>query len=192
MERTDEDLMNDKKASRKEVAQIIFKRYKIRIFGFCLRMLGNRADAEEVAGEVFLALLVNRYRDDAKTKFSTWLFTIARNQCVSRLRKRKTELSLWRVSEKNGEEEPWDLPDHKEALSETLNKQEISAYIRKLMDKLPEEQKEAIVLQHYDGFSYEEISRILDCSLDKVKILIFRGKEKLRVELKAFLKEEKR
>ena len=51
---------------------------------------------------------------------------------------------------------------------------------------------EAIVLQHYEGLSYEEISKVLDCSLDKVKVLIFRAKEKLRVELAFILKEGQR
>ena len=61
--------------------------------------------------------------------------------------------------------------------------------VRRAIAALPLEQREAIVLRQYHGFSYEEISRILDCSLDKVKVLIFRAKLNLKGQLASFMGE---
>ncbi len=69
---------------------------------------------------------------------------------------------------------------------------ETGDHVREAITRLSPEQREAIVLQHYEGLSYDEISKVLDCSLDKVKVLIFRAKEKLRVELAFILKEGQR
>lgn len=189
MEKRDEEIMMDYQAGRKEAVRMIFQRYKSRILSFCLRTLGHRADAEEAASEVFLALFTSRYQFDPKTKFSTWLYRIARNQCVNQFRRRKNMTSL-EFSSSNGENDSsWDIPDQNDLPREEMDRKETSVHVRSAIEKLPYEQREAIVLQHYDGLSYEEISEVMECSLDKVKILIFRAKERLRIELTSLLKE---
>jgi RNA polymerase sigma-70 factor (ECF subfamily) len=67
-----------------------------------------------------------------------------------------------------------------------------SAAVRRAINQLPDGQWEAIILCQYHGFSYQEISEIMDCSLTSVKALIYRGKERLRTELLAFIKEQSR
>jgi len=189
MEKTDEQIIREFQAGHREAVNMIFERYKTPILKFCLRLLDNRADAEEAAGEVFLALLVTTYQVNPEVKFSTWLYTIARNQCVSQMRRRKHFISFWPLSSDRSTDEPWDIPDEKEPSREVLAKKEMATRVRQAIERLPPEQKEAIVLRQYEGFSYQEISVILGCSLEKVKILIFRAKERLHVELESFVKE---
>ena len=76
--------------------------------------------------------------------------------------------------------------------SESLVKKETSEHVRHAIAGLPPEQREAITLKQYHDLSYLQISEVLDCSLEKVKILIFRAKEQLRIELASFILEEQR
>ena len=66
---------------------------------------------------------------------------------------------------------------------------ELAGQIKEAVERLPGEQKEAIVLREYHDMNYEEISQVLQCSLEKVKVLIFRARENLRKELRGILKE---
>jgi len=168
---------------------MLFERYKKPILNYALRVTGNRADAEDVVSEVMLAVFVKKDMYQPIAKFSTWIFTITRNNCVTKLRKRKNIFSLW-VRNETGEEELLDPADPAAALPDELVKEkEMTAQIKKAIEKLPETQREALVLREYQDLSYEEISQVLGCSLDNVKILIFRARERIRQELSSFMVE---
>lgn len=188
MNKPDEQLMQEYQSGEREAMSVIFERYKGRVLGFCLRLLGNRADAEEMASEVFLALSRSKYEYAANVKFSTWLYTIARNKCVSHLRKAKPMISLW-LSKEGEHKEPLDIPDGKHIPSEEVSESERAVYVREAIGRLPLAQREAVILQQYQGLSYEAIAQVLGCSLDNVKVIIFRAKERLRGELSSLIKE---
>ncbi len=190
MDQNDEDIMEDYQSGNHEVIEMIFTRYKNRIINFSLRMLGNRADAEDVTGDVFLALFKKKYTFDPKAKFSTWLFTIARNCCISRIRKRKNIVSIWFTHKDTGSVDQWEIEDTKESSSEALEGRENAVAVKAAIAKLPVEQRESIILREYHDMSYEQISQVLGCSMEKVKILIYRARERLRGELMSFIKEE--
>ena len=124
-----------------------------------------------------------------QAKFSTWLYTIARNTCISKIRKRKSIFSISFGGGKEDDSESFDIPDPKPTPNEELQKKEIAHQIKKAIHRLPLVQKEAIVLREYNELSYGEIAQILKTSLENVKILIFRAREKLRKELAPMIKE---
>jgi len=192
MEKTDEQILTEYISGDIEAIRMIYVRYKTRLFNFCLRLLGNRADAEEVTGDVFMTLITDCTYDPGRNiRFSTWIYTVARNKSVSRMRKRKYLTSFWHGPTGQDGFQEWDPPDSRDLSREELAKRELSVLVLKALDKLPFEYKEAMVLRQYHGMSYEQISVILNCSLEKVKILIFRAKEQLRVQLAPFVKEER-
>ena len=192
MEKTDEQILTAYISGDREAIRMIYVRYKTRMFNFCLRLLGNRADAEEISGDVFMTLIADcTYDPQRNIRFSTWIYTVARNKCVSRMRKRKYLTPLWHSSPGQDGFREWDPPDSQDLSREELAKRELTVLVLKALDKLPFEYKEAIVLRQYHGMSYQQISVILNCSLEKVKILIFRAKEQLRVQLAPFVKEER-
>ena len=186
--KNDEDLIQEYQQGDKEALSMIFCRYKRPILNFCLRILGNRADAEDVTGEVFLVLFSRKYVYQPEAKFSTWLYTIARNLCITRIRKKRKFLSFWVKKHQADELDYWDMADDKELPSEELQKKEMEGHVKKAITRLPVEQKEAIIFREYHDLSYEEIAQVLGCSLEKVKILIFRARERLRRELPSFIK----
>ena len=83
-----------------------------------------------------------------------------------------------------------DIPDDRSTPSEEMEKKEQIQHVRLAIERLPYEQREAITLRQYHGFTYDDISRILECSLEKVKILIYRAKEQLRQDLASYIREE--
>ena len=188
-ERTDEQLMLDFQKGDNNAVQIIFERYKSPLLNFSLRILGNRADAEDVTSDVFVTLFDGKYAFHPEAKFSTWLYTITRNRCVSQLRRKKGLISLWFDAGESESPGAWEIEDTHAFSKTDLEKKEMGALIQQAVQRLPLEQKEALVLREYQQMSYDEISQILDCSLEKVKILIFRAREKLRQDLIPFIEE---
>lgn len=189
MEQTDEDIMLDYQSGNREAISMIFHRYKNRILNFCIRILGNRADAEDTTHDVFVALMGSPYKQHSNAKFSTWLFTIARNRCIDKIRKTKKVFSLTFTNKDRSTDEQWDVPDQNDSSAVNLEKKERALVVQQAISRLAYQQREAIVLREYHQFSYDEIAKILNCSLDNVKILIFRAREKLRVELASYIQE---
>ncbi len=170
---------------------MIFHRYKNPLFNYALRILGNRADAEDTLSDVFLVLFEKKYQPAANAKFSTWLYTVTRNSCIDKIRKRKKFVAMWFTNEETRELKPLEMPACENPPGETLQKEETARYIRRALNKLPFLQKEALVLREYQQLSYEEIAQVLNCSLEKVKILIFRARKALKENIPSFiLKEE--
>lgn len=187
----DEELIFEYQRGNREAFEMIFERYKKPILNYCWRILGNRADAEDATGDVFTSVLSQKDSFKPQAKFSTWLFTIAHNACISKLRKRKPVFSLWVKKDDHEEMEEWAIPDPKPLPHAELLEKERMEAVKKAILKLPEAQKEALVLREYQELSYEEISSILGCSKENVKILIFRARERLRMELLSFFKEDR-
>ncbi len=190
MEETDEQLMSRFREGEMPALEGIFSRYKKPVFNFALRFLANRAEAEDVASDVFLAVVSGRYKYSPDAKFSTWLFAVTRNACISRIRSTKKFFSLWFKTEEGDDEQIELAHNTLPGPDSTLLKEEQSAFLEKALARLPIGQREAILLKEFQGMRYEEIAQVLNCSLSNVKILIFRGRENLRRELKTSGMEE--
>ncbi len=191
MEQSDQELIARYLDGDQTAFRVIFERYKNRLFNYAWRVLGNRADAEDVVSEVFLAVFEKRYRVQAQAKFSTWLYTVAHNGCMTKFRQKKNMVSLWFQQAESDTPQEWDLPDAGLTPSQQSDQKDVIAVVRAAVKKLPVEQREALILREYQGLSYDDIARVLDCSLEKVKILIFRAREGLKGTLPASFLEER-
>lgn len=186
---TDEELLRAYNSGDSTAFEALFHRHKDKIFNFAQRLLGNRPDAEDITSEVFAMLCQKRFTDDGRAKLTTWLFTVARNACMSRLRSVKHTVSLWFKNDTDNDVQ-WDVPDTRPGPRDAMGNKDTERLVRKSLGKLPLEQKEALILREYFHKDYMEIASILNCSTDKVKVLIFRGREALRKDLHEVLKEE--
>ena len=192
MRKTDEELMMEYRMGDISGLEEIFNRYKKPVFNYAFRLLTNRADAEEAVSRSFYVLTVKKeaYAVQAKAKFSTWLYAIAHNVCIDLIRKRKRIVFLWSKRDQDGgEAEQWDLPDTKDLPDQVAQEHEHAEAVKKAIERLPLEMKEALVLREYQGLNYDQIAQVLKCTLEKVKILLFRARERLRIELLPYLKE---
>jgi len=151
-----------------------------RVFGVALRMLGNRADAEEAAQEVFLRVhrAIPGFRGDAK--LSTWLYAIAARLCLSRLGEahrrlvRADETALARV------------PDPEADPARHLEEDEREAALRRAITELSDDRRMVVVLRDLEGLSYEEIAEILGLELGTVRSRLHRARLDLKGKLERF------
>lgn len=167
----------------------VVQRYERPIYSFVYRILHHSAHStstEDVVQEVFLKVYrkIHTYDLDRGRKFSTWLFTIARNHCISLLRKKSVES---RRADFDADEfaaiPDSGSPNPRDAAREA----EVSETAARAVASLPERIRSAFVLKHYEGLSYNEIGAIMGCSSGTVKSRVARAKAKLMRELEDHL-----
>ncbi len=180
--KTDEELMRlvrDK--SDQEAFAILFNKFKGPIVGFVYGMVKNRNLAEDLTQEVFMKVFRFRESYAGDGKFTTWLWSIARNTTIDYFRKKKDFLLDDLLSPDSGEGATIEsISDGKvEGPEAELIEKSDALMIRECMDKLPPKQKEALTLRVFSELSYDEIASAMNISKANVKSLIFRAKEKL-------------
>jgi RNA polymerase sigma-70 factor (ECF subfamily) len=182
-------MLRVKRGDRAAFAELVDK-HKQAVMNFIFRMLHDQAEAEDLAQNVFLQVYKSRSRYKQTAKFSTWLFTIARNLCLNELRRRSRHPaeSLEETHTEHEDHPPKQFEDKSQiaALDKVLHG-ELAEKIEEALDELPENQRSAILLCRQEDLSYEQIAKILRCSLSATKSLIHRGRETLKEKLKPYL-----
>lgn len=184
-------LLEAKKGDRASF-EALLRKYFGRIFNFNYRFLGSREIAEDLTQEVFLRVYRSLPSYQPQAKFQTWIYTIARNLCLNEVRKNKQRFfSLEDALESQDGEIKGQFGDPSAANpSEELQGKEQGVLIRQAVDSLPENQRTAVILQRYEGLSYDEIAATLGCSVPAVKSLLNRAKESLRTKLAGMRKKD--
>ena len=166
-------------------------KYKQPVMNVVYRMLHDATEAEDIAQNVFVQVHKSAGRYEVSSKFSTWLFTIARNLCLNELRRRSRHpADSMEATHPEQEDQPWQQFEDKKTFSppETLLHGELERKIEEALAELPENQRTAILLCRQDELSYEDIAKVLECSLSATKSLIHRGRETLKQKLKPYLR----
>ena len=178
-------LMVEAQKGDKASFEALLRKYFSRIFNFLYRALGSREAAEDLTQEVFIRVYraLPSYRHEAK--FQTWLYVIARNLAYNELRKNKHKaFSLENVMMTDEGEVRHHFADSNavDPYRELENKETLFL-VQQAVNSLPENQKTAVILQRFEGMSYEEIAATLGCSAQAVKSLLNRAKESLKDRL---------
>lgn len=159
--------------------------YQDKIYQHCNRMLGNAHEAEEIAQEAFIRAYINIHSYDERRKFSTWLYRIATNLTIDRLRKRKPDYYLdAEVKGTEGLDMYSQLAADEKLPEDELEELELQEYIQKQIAELPPKYRSIIMLRYLEDFSLQEISEILDIPIGTVKTRVHRGREALRKKLR--------
>jgi len=158
--------------------------YQHKLYQVCYRMLGNKQESEDIAQEAFVRAYMNLHTFDQKRKFSTWLYRIATNLCIDRIRKKKPDYYLdAEVAGTEGLDMYSQIAADEKLPEEQLEQMELQDRIQYEIGRLPDKYRSVIVLKYIEELSLQEISEILDMPLGTVKTRIHRGREALRKQL---------
>jgi RNA polymerase sigma-70 factor, ECF subfamily len=152
-----------------------------RVFGVALRMLGSRAEAEEIAQETFLRAhrALADFRGEAR--LGTWLYGIASRLCLNRL------ASGPRRHERSDEVALLQQPAEGADAVATLEQRELQAALHEAVGALPEERRIVVVLRDLEGLAYEEIAEVLGLPLNTVRSRLHRARLDLKAKLERWL-----
>lgn len=166
--------------------QQLVELHQSKVMNTCYGFVHNREDAEDIAQEVFLEVYksIESFREDAK--LSTWIYRICVTKSLDFLRKQKRKKRFGRLKQLFGKTQ--DLIEQIPApLTETphahLEKQERAEILRQAVESLADNQKIAITLNKYEGFSYQEVAEIMGTSVSSVESLLHRAKKNLQKTL---------
>ena len=180
---TDEELVDRSKTGDTESFNQLVRRWERPIFALAYRTLGREEDARDVTQETFLRAFraLPGFKGDAK--FSSWLHRIALNLCREWMRKdRRTPVVAVPegvdVEQLASEHQP-----HTASVEDLAARAELSRGVSKAMERLPEEQRTAILLKEYHGLTFQEIADMTNCPLSTAKTRVYQGLTLLRKHL---------
>lgn len=193
---SDEGLMLRYKTGEVRAFELLLTRHRKPIFNFLMRSLGNAAQAEDLLQEVFLRVIKGADAYQKQAKFTTWLYTIARNLCVDAARRGKHRKVQSLDAPMNAEEKDGATlldrvqdgsagPDHR-----VLGK-ELSGQLYAAIDKLSEEQREVFLMREFHDMPFKEIAEVVGCPENTVKSRMRYALEKLRQELTQYARVAK-
>ncbi|HEV3000801.1 MAG TPA: RNA polymerase sigma factor [Solirubrobacteraceae bacterium] len=145
----------------------LYDRHHRGILSFCRHMLGSRDEAEDAVQHTFIAAYRDLRASDKPIHLKAWLYTIARNRCLSVLRARREQVAIEDVE-----------PSVDGLAAEVQRRQDLKDMLRDL-HRLPHDQRAALVLSELGALSHEEIAMTLDVRKEKVKALVFQARESL-------------
>lgn len=149
----------------------LYNRHRSAVFSYCVKMVLDRDAAKDVMQETFIRVYENRDRLLKAGSFRAWVYTIARNQCLNHLRRRRRLVPLEASDAAS-------IPASDVPFSR-LEKSEMIALIETFLARLKEDYREVLVLREYQNLSYEEIAVITRSTLSAVKSRLFKARRKL-------------
>lgn len=161
-----------KKGDKKALEKLFQHNYSI-VYGYMLKLTLDENTAKDFTQEAMLKAILNIKKFKGKSKFSTWLITIASNAYKDNARKLKgREVCIDKISSASSED-----------LEETIIKKETFENIKKILMDIPKNKRMVFILKHYYNYSYEEISKIVDCPVGTVRSRLHYCIKKIKKEL---------
>ena len=172
----DRDLVVKASRGNVDAYNLLVSRWEKRVFNYILRLVRNREDALDLSQDVFLKSYQNLGKLDDVSRFAPWLYRIAHNESFSLLRKRRPDREEL-PSDNDAAALP--APGPRSAISSMLPV-ETSIAVARAMERLNDEQREAVVLKIYEGFKFEEMAEVLGCPVSTVKSRLYTALDLLK------------
>lgn len=186
---SDESLMLRYRDGDVRAFELLVTRHRKPVFNFILRFVRDTAQAEDVTQETFLRLIKGADAYERQAKFTTWLYTIARNLCVdaSRRGKHRKAASLDApVGDDDGASLLDLVPDGGAGVDRQAQSRELGARLRAALESLPDEQREIFLLREVADLQFNEIANVVGCPENTVKSRMRYALEKLREALEEY------
>jgi RNA polymerase sigma-70 factor (ECF subfamily) len=179
-------------AGDRDAFRVLVERHSHNVFRLAYRMTANRQDAEEVVQEAFLRAYQKLGQFAARANFGTWVYRIAANYAIDRMRQRKKEEARKvepAVHEQGTENDPVTLvPDAAPTPERLAHNIELRKHMEIALAALSHSERTAFVMRHWEGCAIEEIAEVLKSSSGAAKNTVFRAVQKLRLALQPFVR----
>ena len=189
-EPSSEDLMARIAKGDADAFELLVNRHQTSALNLIYRFVGDRTQAKDLAQEVFIRVwqAAKTYKPEAK--FTTWLYRITANLCLNELKssRRRKLFQFLRFGEDQENTIEGALVDASPSPEDLLLSREQSRRISDALQGLPENQRMALILKRYDGLSYQEIAKVIGCSVSAIESLLVRAKRSLQEKLKNYEK----
>ena len=178
----EKDLIEKAKSGDIEAFEQLIISCEKKVFNIAYRMIGNYDDANELAQEVFIKAFRSIKNFKGDSLFSTWIYKITANVCLDELRKRKNKniVSLDQDIELNDGDVKRQISDNAPSPDMEVESKEIKTIVNESIQQLPDDYKSVIILRDIQGFSYDEISKIVNCPEGTVKSRLNRARQALK------------
>ena len=163
----------------------LVEKYQKLVYTLALKLLKKPEEAEEMAQDTFIKAFQKLDSYEGKSKFSTWLYSITYNACISELRKRRIEFKSLDDRQISDQDEQKMHDYYRETRKEDQEK-----YLNLALAKLPEDDQVLVTLYYYENQSMDEISQITGLTVSNIKVKIHRARKKMYELLHEMLKEE--
>ena len=177
-------LLNQSASGNDKAVIQLYRHYFSFLYAYVRHQLADTQAAQEVTQDVFFAVFLKPQSFAGNARFSTWLCGIAKNKCVDWWRKERGPMALTSLDEND----QYDQIDPNWDLMANLEAKQNSEAMRKCLDKLPTDQREAIFWVHYQEEGLESVAKHLDCPVGTVKSRLFNARTKLRDCMSRWLK----
>lgn len=178
------------KSGDQQAFRELVERHKLSVLNLCLRFVGNRQDAEDLAQEAFMRVFQAAPNYEIKAAFTTWLYRITVNLCLNHQRHKKIlrffSLEQPKAAHHSSQPRLPDFPD-KQRPDTDYEKKELQSIVQQAIQSLPENQRSVLILHRYQDLSYKEIAEVLGTSVSAVESRLHRAKESLRKKLESML-----
>ena len=161
----------------------LVNRYRDKLINFVYNYIRDFEISEDIVQDTMVKLYQKKHYYKQINKFSTWLYTIAKNLAFTEFRKKK-QRKITLLSQISKDDKPYDIPADQPGTDQEIQSEITSKIIRKAIEGLPEKFKEVINMRDIDQLSYEEISCIVEVPIGTVKSRINRARLQLQLELK--------
>lgn len=182
---TDEELMEALQKGKTEAFEILFKKYQSPVFNFLTRQLGNRDTAADLTQDVFAKIIRNASSFQHKSRFSTWIYTVARNGAVDILRKasHRRHASLDSPTGEDGPTLGERIAGDQPAPDRQTTAGRLRNALSEAIESLPVDQREIFLLRQYHGMPFQEIAEVVNAPVGTVKSRMRYALESLRGSL---------
>lgn len=186
----DAALMLAVRAGDERAFATLVRRWQDRVVSLAYRYLRSAADAEDLAQEVFLRVHRAKESYEPKSRFSTWIFRITVNASLNHLRARRARKAISGTvpAGPDGDDGPTDPVDESAPdPADESERDELAKVLRRVVDGLPERQRTAILLNKYEGLSYEECAETMGLTVMALKSLLTRARVAIREKIEPYL-----
>jgi RNA polymerase sigma-70 factor (ECF subfamily) len=164
--------------------EVLVGRHQTSVLNLIFRYVGDRTKAKDLAQEVFIRVWRAANRYEPKAKFTSWIYSITANLCLNELKSIKGRKMVQLQAEEDRQSAPYEIHhDVSQSPEDLLLAEERGRRISEALQSLPGNQRMALILKRYDSLPYDEIAKVMGCSVSAVESLLVRAKRNLQKKL---------